>query len=180
MTRLQISLPGLLVAGALVLTGCAPSEQADSAAAPELGPAKVTAADYRPAPTPTGDGPLASIDADGNVAPFGMASRAKRDVQPAPVAKINTSAAAADASSAVYGVQCVACHGADAQGVQGLGLNLVESALVANSNVDELVAFLQAGRGLDSPDNVSGVPMPSFAWMPAEDLNEVAAYLKSL
>ncbi len=66
------------------------------------------------------------------------------------------------------------------KGVEGLGLNLVESELVAGSSPDELIAFFQAGRQPGSPDSVTGVPMPAFAWMEAADLAEIAGYLKSL
>jgi len=178
MKRLSTSFFATLFSVALVLTGCAQPEDAAGGGAGATGPAKVTSDDYRPQPASVGGGPLASVDAVGNVAPFGMASRAKLGVAPAPVAA--TAAVAATAPSAIYAVQCVACHGADAQGVQGLGVNLVESPLVANSSVAELVAFLQAGRGADSPENKSGVPMPAFAWMSAADIDEVATYLKSL
>jgi len=122
------------------------------------------------------EGRMASIDADGNVAPFGMASK-----QPVPVPELPAQPAEDTlAVSVVYATNCVACHGADATGVQGLGLNLVESDLVTTSSAEELVVFLQNGRAPDSPDSVTGVPMPAFAWMDAEDLNEVAGYLKSL
>lgn len=119
---------------------------------------------------------MASIDADGNVAPFGMASKPPVPVQDLPA----TQGEEVVTVSAVYATNCIACHGADAQGVQGLGLSLVESELVANSSVDELVVFLQEGRQPDSPDSVTGVPMPAFVWMGAGDLAEVSGYIKSL
>jgi mono/diheme cytochrome c family protein len=124
------------------------------------------------------DAQLASIDGDGNIAPFGMASK-----QPVPVQELQQDAAPLQdiaAVSAVYAAQCVACHGADATGVTGLGLSLVESEFVGGASVDELVVFLQAGRQPGSPDSVTNVPMPAFAWMPAADLAEVAGYIKSL
>jgi mono/diheme cytochrome c family protein len=123
------------------------------------------------------DGQLASIDADGNIAPFGMASR-----QPVPVPEPEAAAPVEQAgtASAVYAAQCVACHGADAKGVEGLGLSLVESELVAGSSPDELVAFLQAGRQPGSPDSVTNVPMPAIARMSAADIAEVSGYNKSL
>jgi mono/diheme cytochrome c family protein len=123
------------------------------------------------------DGQLASIDADGNIAPFGMASRQPVSV---PEPEAGAPVEQAGSASAVYATQCVACHGADAKGVEGLGLSLVESELVAGSSPDELVAFLQAGRQPGSSDSVTGVPMPAFAWMEAADLTEVAGYLKSI
>jgi len=188
------------LAGLLALSACAQPDDAGSADAGDSGASasrKVTSDDYRLQPTPSGDGPLASVDADGNVAPFGMASREKRALTPAPgaasaagtaiqplmaVAADEPPAGTTEAApgAALYGVHCIACHGADAKGVQGLGLNLVDSALVDGWSEDEFVAFLQAGRGVDSPDNQSGVPMPAFSWMPRGDLESVADYVQGL
>jgi mono/diheme cytochrome c family protein len=101
-----------------------------------------------------------------------------------PVAELQVAAADTAATGAstsvVFGTNCVACHGPDAKGVQGLGVSLVDSKLVSDSSSADLIAFLKEGRAADSPDNVSGVPMPSFAWMTEADLAEVTAYLKSL
>lgn len=123
-----------------------------------------------------------SIDADGNIAPFGMASR-----KPVAVDEPAVEPAAADVvaqeggpSSALYGVHCAACHGANAQGIPGLGLNLVKSELVASASQEELGEFLKAGRAADSPDSVTKVPMPAFSWMGADDLAQITVYLKSL
>ena len=148
----------------LVLAGCGqPATDVVETAEPE------------PAPV-ANDAPLASIDSDGNIAPFGMASK-----QPVAVAELEVAPPAEVAAiSTVYAAQCSACHGADATGVEGLGLNLVESSLVAASSADELVAFLQEGRPTDAPESVTGVPMPAFAWMEAGDLAEVAAHVKGL
>jgi mono/diheme cytochrome c family protein len=195
MNRMNNGAGIVALTAALLLTACAQPDDAATGAqdtAPQ--PAKVTADDYRRQPTPAGDGPLASVDAAGNVAPFGMASRAPREVAPAPAPAAAAAAgaaaqpllaAAADPAieapgAAVYGVHCIACHGADARGVQGLGLNLVDSQLVDGWSTAEMVAFLQAGRGMDSPDNQSGVPMPAFSWMPAADLEAVSEYVQSL
>lgn len=120
---------------------------------------------------------LVSIDADGNIAPFGFASKQPVPVpEPASVAIVATSAASSD----IYNIHCIACHGADAQGVEGLGLSLADSQLVASSSEAELAAFLKVGRLPDSPDSVTGVPMPAFAWMSDAELTDVMGYLKSL
>jgi mono/diheme cytochrome c family protein len=130
----------------------------------------------------TGGDELASIDADGNIAPFGFASK-----QPVPVGELEVAESEDSvqvetdtATSALFSVHCAACHGSDATGVEGLGLNLVESELVAASSQAELSAFLKEGRLPDSPDSVTGVPMPSFAWMSDDDLAEITGYLKGL
>jgi mono/diheme cytochrome c family protein len=126
------------------------------------------------APAVNGDR-MVSIDANGNIAPFGFASR-----KPVPVAELQVAAPQSAAASVVFGTNCAACHGPDAGGVEGLGVNLVKSRLVADSSAEDLIAFLKAGRAADAPDNVTKVPMPSFAWMSDADLTEVTAYLKTL
>jgi mono/diheme cytochrome c family protein len=128
---------------------------------------------------------LASIDADGNIAPFGFASKQPVEVRETVTEELEVeseveSEAEVASTSGLYRVHCVACHGADATGVQGLGLNLVESEFVAASSQAELAAFLKAGRLPDSPDSVTGVPMPSFAWMSDADLAEITGYMKDL
>jgi len=135
-------------------------------------------------PTVAGDETLASVDADGNVAPFGMASRATREVAEAEVAEVTDSASAGPSvgvsNPASYTANCLACHGAAAKGVQGLGLDLTASELVASSSAEELVAFLKVGRLSSDPGSVTGIPMPGFAWMAGADLEEIAAWLKTL
>lgn len=174
---------GLPLAAALLLGACAqPDGEISSADSPEAGldmskgPNKVTADSYAFTAIATGDAAFATVDADGNVAPFGMASRAMREVQPAPVAAVVASAS----NSAVYVTNCAACHGADAKGVTGLGLDLTASQLVAESSPAELVAFLKIGRMPGSPDSLTDVPMPAFSWMAAADLDEISVYLQSL
>ena len=122
-----------------------------------------------------------SIDADGNIAPFGMASRQPVKInEPDAAGEPEAQAVMAAASSALFTTHCSACHGPDATGVEGLGLNLVESQLVAASSAADLAAFLKAGRAGDAPDSVTGVPMPSFVWMSDADLAEITRYLKTL
>lgn len=180
----------LLFVFALLIGACAQQDDSGQQGAADdastgldmsLMPNKVTADDYAHTPVPVAERSVNSVDAEGNIAPFGMASRAQREVAEVPVeAAAAVADADAGASSAVYMAQCVACHGADAKGVQGLGLSLVDSQLVAVSTADELVAFLKAGRMPGDPGSVTGIPMPAFAWMPQADLDAVAAYLKSL
>ena len=139
------------VLGLVLLTAC---EQQPAE------PAATQVAEPPPAAAPVPGGEqLASIAADGNVA---------------------EGAPDAGATSELFTAHCMACHGADARGVEGLGLNLVDSQLVATSDSAQLAEFLKAGRSLDSPDNVSGVPMPAFAWMSDAQLAEITGYLKSL
>lgn len=75
-------------------------------------------------------------------------------------------------------LNCVACHGAALEGVEGLGVTLVGSAFVGRKSVPELVAFLKVGRMPGDPESVEQRPMPGFAWLPEADLIEIATYIK--
>jgi mono/diheme cytochrome c family protein len=121
-----------------------------------------------------------SIDADGNVAPFGMASKQPKELAAPVAAAVQVDAAQKDPGATQYTAVCSACHGSDASGVQGLGLNLVTSSLVASSSQSELVDFLKAGRAANDAGNTTGMAMPAFNWMNEEQLNDVAAFLQSL
>lgn len=91
----------------------------------------------------------------------------------------------ATAGETVYMGTCVACHGPDAKGVQGLGKSLypADSEFVAQKTDDELVAFILAGRTPDDPLNTTGVGMPAKGGNPAiteQQLYDVVAYMRSL
>jgi mono/diheme cytochrome c family protein len=159
----------------VALAGCSQPDEAatEQAAAP---------AETAPQPA-AGSDEVTSIDADGNVAPFGMASRQPVEVPPLESAQAVAATGGAEgvaADSSTFRVQCAGCHGVDAGGFGGLGVSLVKSELVANSSASELIEFLKVGRMPDSPDSITGVPMPGFAWMPDEQLREVVLYIKQL
>lgn len=85
----------------------------------------------------------------------------------------------ADAGAAGYATNCIACHGADLAGVEGLGVNLVTSKFVAAQPAAALLAFLKAGRMPDDPATVTGRPMPGFGWLPEAELAAIVAFVKS-
>lgn len=85
----------------------------------------------------------------------------------------------ADAGATAYATNCIACHGADLAGVEGLGVNLVTSKFVATRSPDALLAFIKAGRMPDDPATVSGRPMPGFGWLPEAELAAIVAFVKS-
>jgi len=73
---------------------------------------------------------------------------------------------------AVFGVNCVACHGADARGGQLNGPNLLRSQLVlADQNGERIAPVIHDGR----PER----GMPAFA-LPAEDVAAIVEFLHSL
>jgi disulfide bond formation protein DsbB len=91
----------------------------------------------------------------------------------------------AKAGEAVYMGTCIACHGPDAKGVQGLGKSLypADSEFVRSKTDNELVAFILAGRTPDDPLNTTGVGMPAKGGNPAiteQQLYDVVAWMRTL
>jgi mono/diheme cytochrome c family protein len=78
-----------------------------------------------------------------------------------------------------YLANCVACHGPDLKGVEGLGVNLLTSKFVATQGADQLVAFIKVGRMPDDPASATGRPMPGLSWLPETELREIADYVKA-
>jgi disulfide bond formation protein DsbB len=82
-----------------------------------------------------------------------------------------------------FSTVCVACHGPDAKGIQGLGKDLTASEFVQTKTNMEMVAFLQTGRPASDPLNTTGVDMPPRGGNPAftdQDLADIVAYLRSI
>jgi disulfide bond formation protein DsbB len=80
---------------------------------------------------------------------------------------------------------CIACHGADAKGVQGLGKSLhpSDSEFVSQNSDEELVEFIKVGRQPGEPGNTTGVAMPPKGGNPAisdEDLYDIVAWMRTL
>ena len=82
-------------------------------------------------------------------------------------------------ANARYEESCLACHGVDLKGVEGLGGPLVGNPFVEDRSVAQLVEFLKVGRQSTDAASVSGRPMPGFSWLPPADLEEIAAYIKN-
>ena len=112
------------------------------------------------------------------LAACGGTSSGATDTTDAPAVEAGDPAAGID----VYKSTCRNCHGADLQGVAGLGRPLAPSLFVVENTEDELAAFIAIGRPADVPDNTQGVAMPPKGGNPslsAQDLLNVAAYLKA-
>lgn len=78
----------------------------------------------------------------------------------------------------LFASACVACHGSDAKGLQGLGKNLLVSGFVASQNDEELKQFLVTGR-----PNAKPVGMPPKAGrddLTDEDLRHLVVYMRGL
>jgi disulfide bond formation protein DsbB len=77
---------------------------------------------------------------------------------------------------------CAACHGQNAQGIQGLGKNLVVSDFVTGLTDQELHEFIIVGRQPGDPLNTTGMLMPPRGGSPAlsdEAIMDIVAYLRS-
>ncbi len=89
----------------------------------------------------------------------------------------------ADAGEALFAKSCAACHGANADGVAGLGPNLHNNAFIGGIDDAALANFIATGRAMNAPDNTTGIAMPPKGGNPAltaNDLADIAAYLRSL
>jgi disulfide bond formation protein DsbB len=92
-------------------------------------------------------------------------------------------AAKPGAGQELFQQTCAVCHGANAEGVQGLGKNLNANEFVQSKSDEELVAFLVEGRAADHPDNTQGVAMPPKGGNPMlteDDLQQIVTHLRSL
>jgi mono/diheme cytochrome c family protein len=78
---------------------------------------------------------------------------------------------------------CSACHGADANGVEGAGVALLGSDFVNAKGDKDLLNFIKSGRPVWDPESKTGVDMPPKGGNPAlgeDQINEIIAYLRSL
>lgn len=109
--------------------------------------------------------------------------------EPTPVPSTATSAPAlvgdATAGETVYKGTCIACHGPDAKGVQGLGKSLhpVDSEFVRTKSDAELVEYIKVGRRTTDPLNTTGVDMPPKGGNPAmseQEMYDVVAFMRAL
>tara|TARA_Y100001970_G_scaffold284000_1_gene400471 strand:+ start:52 stop:2001 length:1950 start_codon:yes stop_codon:yes gene_type:complete len=110
------------------------------------------------------------------VAAFGMVSRSYDFIEP-----VNASAQeSANLNSQNYMSRCGFCHGANLEGIDGLGVTLIDSTFLKNMDLEETIEFLKVGRMINSEESISGGVMPGFSWLPEEELEEIADYIKSI
>jgi len=78
---------------------------------------------------------------------------------------------------------CIGCHGANGEGVEGLGKAMAGSAFIQSSTDDDMLVFLKKGRPIGDPENTTGVDMPPKGGNPAlsdEDLLDIIAFMRTL
>ncbi|MBK8048985.1 MAG: cytochrome c [Anaerolineales bacterium] len=89
----------------------------------------------------------------------------------------------AEAGKKLFATACVACHGPNGEGVQGLGKDLKVSTFVAENDDAQMLEFLKKGRDVTDPLNTTKVAMPPKGGNPAlndQDLANLVAYIRSL
>jgi disulfide bond formation protein DsbB len=89
----------------------------------------------------------------------------------------------ATAGKKAYDSTCIACHGADAKGMTGLGKDLTTSEFVKTTSDADMVAFIKIGRPASDPANTQGVDMPPKGGNPAltdQDILDIVAFVRSL
>ena len=77
---------------------------------------------------------------------------------------------------------CAGCHGAQLEGVDGLGNSLIDSTVVNSMSDDELIILIRNGRTPDDPAHGSGVPMPPSGGQPDltdEQLLAIVYYMRA-
>lgn len=99
-----------------------------------------------------------------------------------------TQAAGLQPGDATKGAQlfvtyCSACHGPDAKGIKGLGRDLTHNEWVQALSDSEFLAYVNTGRAVDDPRNLSGVPMPPKGGNPAlkdQEIMDIIAHVRTL
>ena len=73
---------------------------------------------------------------------------------------------------------CAVCHGEKLEGLEYLGVKLVNNPFVINRSREELMEHIKKGRPLVDPKNRTGVIMPGFPQFSKNELNRLAIFLK--
>lgn len=84
---------------------------------------------------------------------------------------------------AIYNGSCIACHGPNGEGIEGLGKPWVGSEFINGSTDADLVAFLNVGRPSDDPLNTTGIamlPKGGNTSLTDGDLQDLVAYMRTL
>ena len=103
-------------------------------------------------------------------------------VRIAPVATSSPPAEPLSPGEVVYQNTCQVCHGADANGIVGLGKPLRNSAYIQDNDDAEVFRNIAEGRLPEDPLNTSGVAMPARGAKNISDdqIRDVVAYLRTL
>jgi len=113
----------------------------------------------------------------------GAATPAPAKATEAPKPADTTMKGDAVAGKKLYDTACIACHGPDAVGVQGLGKSWVTSTFIKSQTDAQILEFVKKGRPTSDPANTTGVDMPAKGGNPAltdQDLTNIIAYMRTV
>ena len=92
-------------------------------------------------------------------------------------------AAAGGPGYELFIASCSACHGANGEGMEGLGKPLKASDFIASKSDSEMVAFVKTGRPVWDELNTTGLDMPPKGGNPAltdEQIAEIVSFIRTL
>ena len=115
--------------------------------------------------------------------PAPAAAAPAQDAAAQPVAAAGDTAGDAANGQKLYAQICVACHGPEGKGVQGLGKDLTTSTWVAEQTDAQLIEFIKKGRDPGDPLNTTGVAMPPKGGNPAlkdQEIADIVAFVRSI
>tara|TARA_R110002073_G_scaffold147687_2_gene300619 strand:- start:63202 stop:64056 length:855 start_codon:yes stop_codon:yes gene_type:complete len=78
---------------------------------------------------------------------------------------------------------CSACHGANAEGIEGLGKSFITSEFVRSSSDKDIMTMIKMGRPVWDPANTTGLDMPPKGGNPAitdDQLTDIIGYIRSV
>lgn len=88
-----------------------------------------------------------------------------------------------EAGEEKYNEVCIACHGPDGEGIEGLGKPFTSSDFLREQSDEEMLEFIKIGRPIGDPLNTTGVDMPPKGGNPAltdEQIMDIIAYVRTL
>lgn len=83
----------------------------------------------------------------------------------------------------LYKGTCAACHGQNAEGIDGLGTDMYNNEFIQSQSNADLIVFIAVGRSTTDPNNTTGVDMPpkgGNSSLTETDLADIVDYLRTL
>ncbi len=99
------------------------------------------------------------------------------------VAAPTSSAAVSSVGRDLYVSSCSSCHGANGEGMEGLGKAFVGSDFVASKTDKELMTMIKMGRPIWDAENTTGIDMPPKGGNPAlsdDELADIITFLRAI
>src|SRR3954462_7472949 len=79
--------------------------------------------------------------------------------------------------TATYMDNCVECHGPDAKGVKGAGVDLTASAFVKKVTDAQFIEFLKVGRAASDRASKTAQLMPAFDYLSDAEMRAVIVFV---